>query len=58
LRLFAIRADAEAKAKDPLSFGHGFSDDVVGNFGKNEKLEQAAWVINRMFTTCLSDRYA
>ena len=57
LRLFALKADAEMKSKDPSNFGNGFSDDVVGNFGKNEKLEQAAWVINRMFTTCLNDRY-
>jgi COP9 signalosome complex subunit 12 len=56
LRSFAIRADAEAKGKDDNSFGNGFSDDIMGNSGKNEKLEQAAWVINRMFTTCLSDR--
>src|SRR5271154_7071695 len=55
LRLFAVRADAEAKSKDTLTFGDGFSDDVVGNFGKNERLEQTAWVINRMFTLCLSD---
>jgi hypothetical protein len=57
LRLFAVKADAEAKSKETITFGNGFSDDVVGNFGKNEKLEQAAWVINRMFTICLSDRY-
>jgi hypothetical protein len=56
LRIFAMKADAEAKSKDSNGFGDGFSDDVIGNFGKNEKLEQAAWVINRMFTTCLSDR--
>lgn len=56
LRAFAIKADAEAKAKDQDSFGNGFSDDIMGNIGKNEKLEQAAWVINRMFTICLSDR--
>lgn len=56
LRAFALKADAEAKAKDEGSFGNGFSDDIMGNYGKNEKLEQAAWVINRMFTICLSDR--
>lgn len=56
LRSFAIKADAEAGAKDPEAFGNGFSDDIMGDAGKNEKLEQAAWVINRMFTTCLSDR--
>ena len=58
LRLFAMKADAEAKNKDTMSFADGFADDVVGNFGNNEKLEQAAWVINRMFTICLSDRFA
>ncbi len=58
LRLFAIRADAQAKSRETVTFGDGFSDDVVGNSGKNEKLEQAAWVINRMFTLCLSDRSA
>jgi COP9 signalosome complex subunit 12 len=56
LRSLAIKADAEAKEKDENSFGNGFSDDIMGNSGKNEKLEQAAWVINRMFTTCLGDR--
>ena len=56
LRSFAIKADAEARERDENSFGNGFSDDIMGNVGKNEKLEQAAWVINRMFTTCLGDR--
>jgi COP9 signalosome complex subunit 12 len=56
LRAFAIKADAEAKSKDGDSFGNGLADDIMGNLGKNEKLEQAAWAINRMFTTCLSDR--
>ena len=56
LRLFAVKADTEVKSKDPISFGDGFQDDIMGNFGKNEKLEQAAWVINRMFTICLNDR--
>ena len=57
LRLFAIKADAKSKSRETITFGNGFSDDVVGNYGKHEKLEQAAWVINRMFTICLSDRY-
>lgn len=56
LRAFAVKADAEAKAKAENSFGDGFSDDIMGNSGKKEKLEQAAWVINRMFITCLGDR--
>ncbi|KKY22788.1 putative cop9 signalosome complex subunit [Phaeomoniella chlamydospora] len=56
LRLFAVKADAEAKSQDSVAFGDGFQDDIMGNFGKNEKLEQAAWIINRMFTLCLNDR--
>ena len=56
LRSFAIKADAEAAAKGETSFGNGLADDIMVDTGKNEKLEQAAWVINRMFTTCLSDR--
>lgn len=56
LRAFAAKADQEAKSQDSMTFGDGLQDDVVGNFGKNEKLEEAAWVINRMFTICLSDR--
>ena len=57
LRSFAVKADAETKGKNGSTFSDGFSDDVVANFGQNEKLEQAVWVINRMFTICLSDRY-
>lgn len=56
LRAFAMKADQEAKNQDLMTFGDGLQDDVVGNFGKNERLEEAAWVINRMFTICLSDR--
>lgn len=57
LRIIAMKADVELKAKDVNGFGSGFGDDIIGNTDKNEKLEQAAWVINRMFTICLSDRY-
>lgn len=57
LRILAIRADNEAKNREDDSFGNGLSDDIMGNSGKQEKLEQAAWVINRMFTICLSDRH-
>lgn len=58
LRIMAIKADAEGKAKDPNGdvFANGFSDDIMGDTNKNEKLEAAAWTINRMFTVCLSDR--
>ena len=56
LRLIAIKADQEDKNTDDNAFGNGFADDVIGNFSKSEKLEQAAWIINRIFTTCLNDR--
>jgi COP9 signalosome complex subunit 12 len=56
LKAFAVKADVEAKSKEEHSFGNSFSDDIMGNSGKKEKLEQAAWVVNRMFTICLSDR--
>lgn len=57
LRMFAIKADAEAQKNGAAAFSDGFQDDVVGHFGNNEKLEDAARTINRMFTLCLSDRY-
>lgn len=53
LRAFAIRADMELTSE---SFGNRFQDDVLDDFAKNEKLEDAARIINRMFTLCLSDR--
>lgn len=57
LRIFAIKADAGARDKGATVFNGGFQDDLVGDVGKNEKLEDAARVINRMFTLCISDRY-
>ncbi|MCJ1271264.1 COP9 signalosome (CSN) subunit [Lobaria immixta] len=58
LRIFAIKADEGAKGSgQDVGFGTaGFQDDVVREFGKNERLEDAARVINRMFTLCISDR--
>ncbi len=59
LRIFAIKADENAKASGggaAFNVG-GLQDDIEGDFGKNEKLEDAARVINRMFTLCISDRY-
>ena len=58
IRIIAMKADSEGKAKEGNGdiFAGGFSDDIMGDANKNEKLEQAAWVINRMFTVCLSDR--
>lgn len=59
LRAYAIKADANAKAANggmQMTTG-GFQDDIVSDVGKNEKLEDAARVINRIFTLCISDRY-
>lgn len=57
LRTFAIRADAELESLGSVGFGNRFQDDIASEFEKNAKLEEAARVINRMFTLCLSDRY-
>lgn len=54
LRIFAIKADAEVS--DQGSTGFGFQDDIVADIAKNANLEEAARIINRMFTLCLSDR--
>ena len=59
LRTFAIKADESKKSADGgvgVDMG-GIQDDIASDFGKNEKLEDAARVINRMFTLCISDRY-
>lgn len=60
LRNFAIKADESLRRsgdEGKFSAGDGFQDDVVGEFGKNEKLEDSARMINRIFTLCISDRY-
>lgn len=59
LRSFAIKADENAKASggDASFNAGGLQEDIADDFGKNEKLEDAARVINRMFTLCISDRY-
>jgi hypothetical protein len=54
LRIFAINADVEAASLG--SAGFGFSDDIAADVEKNAHLENAAQIINRMFTLCLSDR--
>lgn len=58
LRTFAIKADESARASggDANFNAGGLQEDIEGDFGKNEKLEDAARVINRMFTLCISDR--
>ncbi|KAL8738508.1 MAG: hypothetical protein Q9181_000719 [Wetmoreana brouardii] len=62
LRVFAIKADEEKSRKSEVEGGpvkmetDGLGDDVMGVGEKNEKLEDAARVINRVFTLCISDR--
>ena len=58
LRVFAIKADESAQAigEDGAFSNGGLQEDIAGG-SKNEKLEDAARVINRMFTLCISDRY-
>ncbi|KAL8846756.1 MAG: hypothetical protein Q9221_008162 [Calogaya cf. arnoldii] len=61
LRVFAIKADEEQAAKvgngAVKTENDGIGDDITsGAFEKNERLEDAARVINRVFTLCISDR--
>lgn len=58
LRIFAIKADEIAQARgDDGTFNTGILQDDIAGGSRNEKLEDAARVINRMFTLCISDRY-
>ncbi|MCJ1339292.1 COP9 signalosome (CSN) subunit [Bachmanniomyces sp. S44760] len=56
LRVFAIKADEHSSSLDNLTFNAGAQDDITDDYGKNEHLEDAARVINRIFTICISDR--
>lgn len=57
LRNLATKADQAAHLQSGgLSYNSGLSDDAVLTLGKNENLEDAARQLNRMFSTCLSDR--
>jgi len=57
LRIFAIKADEQAAmTKGDVTFDAGFQDDTTDTLSKNEKLEDAARQINRIFSLCLSDR--
>ena len=57
LRIFAIKADEHARSGKPVTYGSSLSDDIDSSINKNEKLEDAARVINRIFQLCISDRY-
>ncbi|KFY52162.1 hypothetical protein V496_08622 [Pseudogymnoascus sp. VKM F-4515 (FW-2607)] len=53
LRIFAIKADVAGGNTDKTM---DFQDDFNPDTAKNEKLEDAARVLNRMFQLCVSDR--
>jgi COP9 signalosome complex subunit 12 len=57
LRLFGIKADKDASKKGAVTFNEGLQDDIVGDLGKNEKLQDAAGLLSRIFTLCINDRY-
>ena len=60
LRIFAIRADRESKAEGgggSLRTDDLLEDGFATGMGNNEKLEDAARVINKVFQLCISDRY-
>jgi COP9 signalosome complex subunit 12 len=59
LRIFAIKADEQARLNQgEVTLNEGFQDDIVGAQKKNETLEDAARQVNRIFSCCVSDRYA
>jgi hypothetical protein len=54
MRIFAIKADeASGTVVDVVT---SFQEDINPESEKNEKLEDAARQLNRIFTLCLSDR--
>jgi hypothetical protein len=58
LRDLATKADQAAhQHSGGFSYSAGLSDDALVTVGKNENLEDAARQLNRMFSTCLSDRF-
>ncbi|RMZ76800.1 hypothetical protein DV737_g4633, partial [Chaetothyriales sp. CBS 132003] len=59
LRIIAIQTDQLGKSRadsEQADFAQGLAEDIIETSSKYEKLENAAWVINRMFQVCLSDR--
>lgn len=58
LRVFAIKADERAASQrdSGLAFGGIQDEDAFSSDSKNEKLEDAARQINRIFGLCISDR--
>ena len=56
LRVFAIKADETSKQSGYAGAGKVLQDDMISDTPVNEKLEEAARIINRIFTLCISDR--
>lgn len=56
LRVFAIKADENSSNTNGTAIKSFQDDDFNPEAEKNEKLEDAARVLNKIFTTCLSDR--
>ncbi|KAI6956405.1 COP9 signalosome complex subunit 12 [Hortaea werneckii] len=58
LRVFAIKADETAASQrdSGMAFGGGIEEDAFASAGQNDKMEDAARQINRLFALCLSDR--
>ena len=59
LRIFAIKADEKIASQRDSGFAFGVlqEEDAFNPDSKNEKLEDAARQINRIFGLCISDRY-
>lgn len=59
LRIFAIKADENIASQRDSGFAFGGlqEEDAFNPDSKNEKLEDAARQINRIFGLCISDRY-
>jgi hypothetical protein len=58
LRKIAIKADEYLAKSKPATSINSFSDDIVTQAARSEKLEEAARVFNRVFALCLGDRCA
>lgn len=58
LRKIAIKADDYLAKAKPATSVKSFSDDIVPQAARSEKLEEAARVFNRVFALCLGDRCA
>lgn len=59
LRNFAIKADEQLRRQEGnVNYNEGFSDDIAGGLGKNDCLQDAARQVNRIFSVCITDRYA